>query len=407
VGDWVAGAERLERRWWLPLIGVGMVGVGALIFSSVVVPMLGFFLVIIGGFFAVQSWQQKAFPIARPVVLRLSEGGLAIDGEAAIEADTIAEVTTLTRGQRQEVSLVLRDGTTRWLRLLPADARRLLAGLGLDAGRRRASFSLVPAYRWRYLVTFLPILSILVLFDPTRSSDVRWMEGNLIPYVSLSAMCAWPLAWVVGFFLRGRAIVGADGLVVRWAFWSRFIPFREVAEISWSLRRVVVQRRGRRPIALRPREITTFDRDVGAETRALFGHLRDALGRWRALLVQPSPTHALGNARGEDPAAWLRSLDALADAPERYRVAAPAVDHLPAVLENAAMAPEARVGAAVALLRRGDEASRARVRAVADGCASPGLRATLLSLEEARSDEDYLETLASLDRALLRGRTAG
>jgi hypothetical protein len=405
---------RLRRNWWPPGLGLFALAVGVALLKMPAstlstTPIYGGFFVWTGGIFALTTLFRNAFPRARPSLVQVSAEGLAIDGEEAIAADAIAESKTLTGVQGlPELVLTLRDGTTRWLRLKPHEVETVRHELGIAAGERRASFPLQQAFKTRWLASLLGLLLLwslrVALHEGARASSQEFPLIVLFYAVFVATL----LAWVVGVLLRGKVVVGADGFTLRWPLYSRFIPFRDVAEIDrvvpwinrYSVDLLVTLRSGRQ-LRLSARDTPTTHVDRGAEARALQEHLTEALDRFRTsggvfdidALVVHGP---------ERPAEWLASLDSLLQGGEtRYRVAAPTTERLADIARDASAPSEARIGAAAVLLRRGDDEGRTCVRVATDACADPALRDTLLALEQAEDDAAFA---AALQKAHLARR---
>lgn len=231
--------------------------------------------------------------------------------------------------------------------------------------------------------------------------------GVLRPvYVPAFFFVAFPvgLLQLVGGTLR----VGPDGLLVRWAGRTRFIDTRSIARIE------------------------TFGRstgqafDIGSNMEmGLVVHLRDGravrvaltLGRfggWSTeeakqlverieAIVAPGEAHDVNArvgarlARGSrDLAGWLGALRALGiRAKATLRDADVDSDALWTLASGSNVAPDVRVGAAVALAARGDE-ERTRLRVAAETMAEPRLR---VALEAAAAGDD-----ARIARAVARVR---
>src|SRR4029079_7632595 len=103
---------------------------------------------------------------------------------------------------------------------------------------------------------------------------------------------------------------------------------------------------------------------------------------------------------GRTIAAWRASLRALVYPPSaRYRAASLDPEHLLRILETRAMAPERRLGAALALSGTPDEALRQRRRVFIDSRASDALRGALEKAAEDELDEEVLAgALREMDR---------
>jgi hypothetical protein len=94
---------------------------------------------------------------------------------------------------------------------------------------------------------------------------------------------------------------------------------------------------------------------------------------------------------------WRAALRALVTRPSGgYRHSALDPDHLASVLWSRDLAPERRLGAALALAATDDPAARRRVRVFIDTCADEALREAIERAAEGELDD------AELDRALQR-----
>ena len=405
-GELIFQGERLRRNWWPP--GVALVLLiawdvccicapktrpsepHAYLFQSWVVVLLA---VTVGAL----CLARNSLPRARSTRLRVSPAGLSIGEDPEIAAVDIAEVTLIARRPRHpEARLVLRDGSVRWLRLAEENAAEMLRILGLAPGGRRGSFDLIAEGWW---------LSVCVpLFGSCWGVNFfseHWPRGADYLLVLLGIPFWVLLLWLMSVLLRGQIVIGADGILLRWFLFSRqFFHFREVETISSDeafADRVLIHLYKNSPVAITPRVTAVFISESGAEARAVEAHLLGALARWREAAARVDAPDELRFPPDTGPAAWFHALHLLAldEAPYRGRPALSA-GRLAAVVQNPAADPAIRVGAAVVLLRRGGVWGRGSVQVATDGCAVTGLRQIFLQLENAHSDQDFVDTLTSM-----------
>ena len=400
--------RELRRNWWAPLIALGVAAV-SLAVEGIFHPAtpFGFFLAWLAVVFAVVTASRNAFPLSRATVLRIKDGTLAIGDAAPVAASEIAEAKVSPRVTGDSmVLLVFRSGGERWLTMRSLHAKAMLESLGVGAGERRASFSLILPFRTRFAALALALgVPWMLLIAWSVSPAVALMSF----VVSIAPFCAF-LAWLVGF-VRGRHVVGADGFSVRWLGRERFRPFSDVSAVRVETARLTFSRGARgtiveltsgKQLLLRARDAPIVEEDRGAEARAMRAHLTEAFERSRSRRA----TGSAGAGQGESPhvtallagdglrgAEWLARLDALMrEGAGRYRIAAPSPELLARVATDVASSRKTRIGAAAALVRI-DEEGRSTVRVAADACADPKLRAALLALADAETDDAFAEVL--------------
>jgi hypothetical protein len=401
-------ARLLRRNWWLPVAGVaaGLVGLAMERFSErewVSMP-IGFVLGLMGLTFAVVTLLRGSYPRSEQVQLTLTPEALAIPGRADIRPDEVVESKIVPRPGRDAevvVTLTLRGGEVVSLWMLEADATSMLAQLGLAAGERRASFALALPLRHRLaaagLAMFLPWVCWVVASTPWTA--VLTISSQILGAALYSLLAAWLLSVV-----RGRVVVGADGFTTRWLGRERFHAFDDVAEVTeesaflgkQTVDTQVRLRSGRR-LRLRAVEAPDDDAQRGAAGRAVAAHLRQAHQRFEARAAGAKELGAALARGGRPERDWLAHLASLVrGGPERYRVASIDAERLAELAADPQSAPDARLGAAAALVRL-DPDQRPRVRIAAEACAEPGLKDALLAMCEAEDD-------AALEAALGRGR---
>lgn len=236
------------------------------------------------------------------------------------------------------------------------------------------AFALQTSHAKRWLGSFLFLLGLVTCLVATLRRAFP-PPGIALIFLVESAALALPLAWVAGL-VRQKLVVGADGFTVRWLWQQRYVPFRDVTTI-WHADPTYVKRGSGETLALQVAD---------EEGAALYTELLDAFVRSHGT-AEVGPRLRRGARSTRD---WLRALDELARG--GYRSAALTPDTLLAALEDPE--PDVRLGAAMALVRLGDRAHRARIRVAADSCAQPEARRALLRIAAAETDREVEAALA-------------
>jgi hypothetical protein len=196
---------------------------------------------------------------------------------------------------------------------------------------------------------------------------------------------AMSLVWLS--VLRRRAVtVGSDGVLIHGLLKDRFVPFASVTRVRDDADGVELE--------LRDATTVTLPRAPGGD--GLAARIRAALER-RADGEGPAAGLASLDRQERPVAAWRRELERLAQRGEGYRDDALAPDRLAAVVEDASLAADRRVGAAWMLAAKGDDETKQRIRIAADACADEDLKIALERAAEGEIEE------AALDRAVRKG----
>ncbi len=328
---------------------------------------------------------RNGFPHAIATRVRASREGLRVDDADPIPLDEVVLAKLSPRGRDAVVDLAMTRRRKLSLRLRARDAAALMS----IVGARRACFTLVPLLWKRWLLAYCGALA----WSISRLSTDLELLAVAVSAVFISVPLAWGLGWV-----RGRLIVGADGLTTRWLRRERFIAFRDVdrvdrsGRISRAAHDTVVTLRSGRKLRLRTTESPNSYDELGAESAAMLERVTSALAAWQSAGLGVDAAALRRDARS--PRDWLRGIDEALHG--GYRVAVVPVDALSRLVADAAANREARVGAAVALVRIGSDESRVRVRVAAEGCAETELRAVLQAIAEADDDDSVAAALATL-----------
>ena len=400
-------ARVLRRNWVVPMIAgaLALVGVAYEHLAHPAGP-LGYFVTFLALVFAALALTRNAFPRSRLATILASRTALVVGTDSAIPAAEIAEAKIIpARNGEATVLLTIQGRGSLALRMPQQEAAKMLGVLGISAGERRTTFALVLPLRTRFLWPLL-VLGIPWLLFVAASSPNPVAAALVSLVVSVVPGCLI-LAMVAGL-LRGRLVIGADGFSVRWFGRERFFAFADVTAAeevqsflafnAYTPADTMVELRSGRTIRLRAPNAPVTQSEGGAEARALYDHFAKSLERARRRPVEVQNVAALLAVGSRSSTAWLAHLDELVHGGgARYRVAAPSPDLLAAIAGDASSPADTRIGAATALARLDDEGRKA-VRIAADACAEPKLRASLVSLSEAHSDQEFTELLSEAAR---------
>lgn len=368
--------------------------------------------------FSVITLVRDALPLRRRAEVVVGEHGIAIDDAAPIAPEEIVEAKLVPRpgpGVGTVLELGVGKKRTRRVRvwMTEADALQAMKLLGTMPGERRTGFTIVAPYRtrffacWGILLVLLTLTMVPMLFlGGIAASEFSAM---FVAQIFSSAIWASILALLAGL-VRGRVLVGSEGFATRWLRIERYRSFRGVARISQKgalgnphLFDTLVEMGDGKKLRLSPLETPDTQSDVGTASRALNAHLTEALARYQRLSAEGSDARVALARSGRSGKDWLAAIDGvMRGGGARYRVAAVDPDQLAVLAKDPNAEPEARAGAAAALVRTGDPRHRSTVRIAAEACAVPELRVVLGELAEAEDDD---VVAAALERAPKRAAT--
>lgn len=334
-----------------------------------------------------------------PARLRVDAHAVYVDGRRVMLRRRITGggLKRLDTGDVQAMLFGRRSDALGWIELghfavrVPKDdlAERILVASGVAPVQR--------ALTARYArVSFWSRVALMLTPWPAgfAALNAPWIVGlHSWWWFVLAVAPAFALQMLVLVLTEVRVTVGIDGIHLGPLAARRFIPFAELAAVTWGRARWWGQ-----PLKLTLASGKRIRLHAGGSSR-FFEALRrpqDAVVARleQALAAREGPTSVAGLVarveRGERSVhAWIRALRAL---PERsdYRQAAVSIEALRGVVADASLEGEVRAGAAVALrVAAGDEAA-AWTREAARATASPQLRVALEAIAE-EVDDDVLE----------------
>ena len=202
--------------------------------------------------------------------------------------------------------------------------------------------------------------------------------------LALVALLAVPL-----LFIRSRIDVAADGVFLRWLFFSRFVPFSAIDNVWYEAgeRRSFFRSGQRARLVLYGGSAPRLSISSRAETLELqqaAEAIEAGMARYRAS-GERAPFDVARLARsGAKGADWLSRVRALTRMPASYRDAPPSREELARVIADAHASEEQRAAAAVGLAALGEE-GKTHLRVARETTADPKLR---VAIDAAISDDD-------------------
>ncbi len=349
------------------------------------------------------GWARSPGAVPEPVRVRADARGLSTDGALVLPASKIVGGWVQPRPHASPIVHV-RGLRGRHIRLAVRDAeqgRALLRALALDPSR-------VSAHYWamaRPLGEPRAFAHVGLLLALTVA--IGLIVGPSVPPVFAVAVVAL-IVLFAGIVLPTRVVVGGDGVLLRWLGTVRFVPWSRVTDVEPFDGGVLLSLGpggGDEWLTLRmPEEHQRYHPERDAMVERMFSAFR-AHG---AATGAETLARLLGRSGGRT-RDWVREMRGLVRQAPGFRVASVPVDRLWRVVEDPRADREARTGAAIALASNLEDDERARLRAVADGCAEPRLRVALATAaREAGAPDDALaEALDALEGEGDDGRSAG
>lgn len=328
--------------------------------------------------------------------LSADRAGLWVGGELQVPRGEVQRaMVVVERG----TSMVVLQGSRRTMLVDVAseeEGHALVAGLGLDASQTTSEFSfdapplaaIPPWAYWAYL--FLPLALIPLA-----------LAG------SVALMLAAMLAWYAGLALAAvprKAVVGLDGVLVKWLWSKELIAFRDLS-FEEDEHGITLRRRGGGSHRLsaywmgKPWERGWWKKTHGFGSRkAYVDAVVSRIQRAKAASDRGEGGAAAWLSRSDrEPRAWLAELRGLlSPRREGFRSNPPEAEELWATLEDARQAPATRAAAAVALAPALDAAGKDRLGGAAATVVNPRLRVALEASSRG-DDEALLEALEGLE----------
>lgn len=266
------------------------------------------------------------------------------------------------------------------------DAQAVLEALDLGPEKRRVAITLGEpgSHAWRKVMgagcallvgTFSGIAA--VAFTIMANSDTALaIVGRSWVFVVLGLTL---------FVLRSvrytEIIVGAEGLVVKEPWSTKFIHYAGLRAVDIDNGKLVLRRVGRRDVVV-----------TGASSSAIdAAALRVNEAMERARRTEPVERTDWLDRRGRSLANWRASVIAALRPAGGYRAPAHAPDDALRILADPRARAEQRIGAALALVGSGEKGAEEKVRIAAEACANDKLRIALSQVTGEEPDHAAIE----------------
>jgi hypothetical protein len=353
----------------------------------------GFWVAWVGLAAIAYGWSRSPGGAPLPVRVKADEHGLQIDGAVQWRGSRVAGGWIQPRPRASPV-VHLRGPGGAPIRLVTRDVeqgRALLAALSVDASHVAADYWAMarPLGEPRAFAHAGALLGLAIglglLTGPTVSPVFA------VALVALIVLCA-------GVTVPTRVVVGGDGVLLRWLGTVRYVPWSRVADVQpfdggVTLVLAAPSSGGDRLTLRMPEEHERYHPERDAMVERMLAAFR-AHGPARE-----EPLSRVLDRSGARTREWVRTMRALLRPAASFRTASIPPERLWRVVEDARADRTVRTGAAIALAPGLSERERARLKAVAAGCAEPRLRLALrtAAAEANVPDEALAEALDALE----------
>jgi hypothetical protein len=370
-----------------------VVVLGAAVAGSVGFVAAGLWVAWVGLGALAYGWVRSPGATPEAVRVRADPTGLSIDGVIAIPASRIVGGWVEPRLHAPPV-VHLRGLRGRYLRLVVRDleqGRALLRELSIDPSHVSAHYWALarPLGEPRTFAHAGVLLAVTIV--------VGFIVGPAVPPVFAVALVALFVLFA-GIILPTRVVVGADGVLLRWLGTVRFVPWSRVMDVEpfdGGVMLSLAPDGGEELLTLR---MPDDHQRYHPERDALIERMVVALRAYGPAARAEPMTRLLARAGGltRD---WVREMRDLIRPIQGFRTASVPLERLWQVVLDPRADREARTGAALALAPVLPDEGRARLRAVADGCAEPRLRIALVTAatEAGATDDTLAEALDALE----------
>lgn len=326
--------------------------------------------------------------------IRVTPDGIDVDGRR-IEVSSIAQAFYQPRAIGYEsVRCVDPRGEVIFEATIDGeeDAVQFLRALGRDAEHNRVRFEILSTYAvnaGQRAIWFFGLFTITLLVV-LMSTALSWG----LP-LAIALIIAFTLIPTIIMVAPGHLEIGADGLLFRWLWTRRFLPYETIKAVERIDTRIVVTLNdGSTTLIELPRPKQFPDDELRRD--AILARISQARRSTRSSTSKVMTKELISRMRrgARDVKAWRSDLLRIRDV--SYREAATPDDELLKLVEDGAAPEDARAAAAVLL--RGNESLAPRVRIAAQAVASPRLRIALERAADKRaSDHAIDEALMTLE----------
>ncbi|MBP7682068.1 MAG: hypothetical protein KBB95_09250 [Deltaproteobacteria bacterium] len=297
----------------------------------------------------------------------------------SIPAATITLGVVVPRMVGAELRLLLTNGDELAVRVPSVEAGdALLAGLALDPHQRRTDVEWNPLLRrasWAALGFFVTVVALVTAVVGTEGTPMA------VPAVFLLAVVPFLVASALARAMRNRVSVGRAGVVARDGVHTRQLGFDDVIAVRHVGEQLQLVREGAEPFVVSMHGLEP------SVAKQLVERMAQGLIRFRELVGSRAEIFARG---GRDFEAWKEDVRRVLTEAVGFRGAALRPEDALRVVEDPEADPEARVGAALALMAVGGDDEKLRVRVAAETTLAPRVRIALEAASEGDVEEDVI-----------------
>ncbi len=368
---------------------------------------------LLGLFGALYAYRLNLWPSVAEAEVRADAKGLRVDSDLFVPVAAIKEAFVVPRPGEPPHVLIRRRGLQMPIELRVPDeggGLRMLRALGFDASQTVARFRIMSRVKQQRgkvnaLVVLTAMLSpALALVVTVMLAPAFVFLGRVLHVPGVQFLMLIPFLMMLALFsVPTHLLVGADGLLIKWLFWQRFIAHDQIQRVT----RYDEGSSGKRYVGIDvvlhsgetirlPVMQAAWDNGTVA---MIHERVREAAHAWRegsahtdaSVLAQP---HETTNAQ------WIPHLRALGmGALATHRTAPLLPDTLWRIVEDPSARPTERVAAAIALSGSIDDDGKGRLRVVAQATALPKLRAALDAVADETEDAALEASLNAMERA--------
>jgi hypothetical protein len=340
--------------------------------------------------------------IVEPIHVRADRHALTLGAETLPRA-TLREglIVPAQRDRGPQVELRRKGSSAAPIRLAIQDreqGRRLLHALGFDASQTTASFRALSMVLSRPRYTFLAIALFMVCLGLFAGTVAASVAANLPALIALGAVpFVLGYAGLLGAFLTPSALsTGTDGLMVKWLWWKRFVPYRDILSVARFETGWGSSNRKGLTLLLHSGEQVRVPVSQDDEAVAIVDErIQEAMESYRRHDTEGDATMLRRN--GREIAAWITTLRSLgAGSNADLRTAPLPRERLFRIVESPTAEAGDRAAAAVALGTDLDQEGRARLASAAAATAAPRLRIAIEKAAESADEEALREALSAL-----------
>ncbi len=308
---------------------------------------------------------KKRFPIRRRGVVTMRDDVLFLDAEPLLEQQNIRGIFPVADSEN---AVLVAERGVRTLRATTIElgsreeANGLRNDLKWDEAHAAQEFTLIARLRLRFFVAVFVVVGAIALLMMVLAVYLR-IDPWLVNTIGLTAIAfALFASSRDSRKLVARVRVGTDGLRVKSGGKSRFISYRDIRLVRHTDHDVTLELFSGESIAWSHGDTgfaSRFNRklDPVSPVAALFERIENARALFSSRAEIRSHLLAALKRDGRSLEQWREAATSLSR--EQYRVAATPRDVLETIVQDSAVAPDVRIGAAIAL--HADSGTRVRV----------------------------------------------